>query len=155
MTEIINLFDSDKKEYWIDKIGACDWGPGDLLHYMIVKGTFFDFAGEGSEILLLTDRDELISFCTYAKRDDIHTTDLTPWMGFVFTYPEYRGERKMGILFDEVIRRAKNDGFTEFYISTTHTGLYEKFGCEFLTQMLDFDNEPTRVYVRKISQERL
>ena len=150
MKEIINLSDSDKKEYWLEKMKNCGWDAGELLHYMITHGTFSDFAGEGSEVLLLTDGDELISFCTYAKRDDIHTTDLTPWMGFVFTFPEYRGKKSMGILFDEVIRRAKNDNFSQFYISTTHTGLYEKFGCEYLTQMLDFEDQPSRIYIRKI-----
>ncbi len=32
-------------------------------------------------MLLLTDGDELVSYCTYAKKDDIQPTDLTPWMG--------------------------------------------------------------------------
>ena len=31
--------------------------------------------------MLLTDGDELVSYCTYVKKDDIQPTDLTPWMG--------------------------------------------------------------------------
>ena len=66
---------------------------------------------------------------------------VTYWNGYLWTYNDE----------SFLPHGSKKDGFTEFYISTTHTGLYEKFGCEYLTQMLDFDNEPTRVYVRKIN----
>ena len=39
------------------------------------------------------DNNKLISFCTYAELDEIQPTDLTPWIGFAYTFPEYRGNR--------------------------------------------------------------
>jgi len=45
---------------------------------------------------MLTDGEKLVAFCTFAPRDEIWPTDLTPWIGFVYTYPEYRGRRNAG-----------------------------------------------------------
>lgn len=71
-------------------------------------------------------------------------------MGFVYTFPEYRGHRYVGLLFKEIERLAKEKNISEVFISTNHIGLYEKYGCEYKTQMMDMDNELTRVYVKKI-----
>ena len=103
-------------------------------------------------MLLLTDGDELISFCTYAEKDDIQPTDLTPWMGFVYTFPEHRGHRYVGLLMEEIERLARKEGITEVFISTNHTGLYEKYGCEFKREMKDINGELSRVYVKKIEK---
>ena len=109
-----------------------------------------------SKVLLLTDGDELISFCTYAEKDDIQPTELTPWMGFVYTFPEHRGHHYVGLLMEEVERLAIKEGVSEVYISTNHIGLYEKYGCEFKTEMKDMNGELSRVYVKLIrKQERL
>ena len=71
-------------------------------------------------------------------------------MGFVYTFPEHRGHRYVGKLFEEIERIAKEEGTLAVYISTNHIGLYEKYGCEFVTQMNDMDGKPSRVYVKKI-----
>ncbi len=146
---VINYFDSGRQGHWLEAIGKSDWGAGALLHELLSKGTFFDAVGEGSKVLLLTDGDELVSYCTYARKDDIQPTDLTPWMGFVYTFPQYRGHRYMGRLFGEVERLAKEERVAEVYISTGHVGLYEKYGCEYMTQMNDMGGEPSRVYVKR------
>ncbi len=93
--EIINFFDSDRQNHWLEEIRKSDWGAGAFLHKLISNGTFFDAVGEDSKVLLLIDGDELISFCTYAQKDDIQPTELTPWIGFVYTFPEHRGHRYM------------------------------------------------------------
>ena len=147
---IINYFDSGRQDHWLEEIGKSDWGAGAFLHCMLSKGTFFDMVGEGSKLLLLIDGDELISYCTYAAKDDIQPTELTPWMGFVYTFPEHRGHRYTGVLMDEVIRLAREDGYNAFYISTNHTGLYERYGCEFYTEMEGIEGEMSRVYERKV-----
>lgn len=107
--------------------------------------------GENPKVLLLTDGDELISFCTYTEKDDIQPTVLTPWMGFVYTFPQYRGHRYVGKLFLEIEKLAKAENVQDFFISTGHTGLYEKYGCEFYQMMNDIHGEPSRVYRKHIT----
>ena len=148
--EVINFFDSGRQDHWLAEIKRCDWGAGMFLHQLISNGAFFEAVGEGSRVLLLTDGDELISFCTYAQKDDIQPTELTPWMGFVYTFPEHRGHRYMGLLFEEIERIAKEEHISEVFISTNHIGLYEKYGCDYRTQMNDMNGEVSRIYVKKI-----
>ena len=148
--EIINFFECDRQNHWLEEIKRSDWGAGTFLHELISNGTFFEAVGEGSKVLLLINGDELISFCTYAQKDDIQPTELTPWVGFAYTFPEHRGHRYMGLLFEEIERLAKEEHISEVYISTNHIGLYEKYGCEYRTQMNDMDGELSRIYVKKI-----
>ena len=108
--DIINYFTTSDKEYWLAKIGKCDWGAGKYLCELIRNDAFFDMAGQNSRLLLLVDGGELISFCTLAEKDDIQPTELTPWMGFVYTFPEYRGHRYIGKLFEEIGNILKAEG---------------------------------------------
>lgn len=148
--KVINYFDALNKEHWISEIERSDWRAGAFLGRLLRNDEFFDAVGRDSRVILLTEGDELISYCTFAEKDDIQPTDLTPWVGFVYTFPEHRGHRYAGLLFGEVVRLAKERQITEVYLSTNHTGLYEKYGWEFFGMMDDMDGEPSRVYVKRI-----
>ena len=147
--QVISFYDSDNQAHWLEEIKRSDWRAGAFLHNLLSKGTFFDAVGQHSKVLLLTEGDELISFCTYAEKDDIQPTELTPWVGFVYTFPAHRGHRYAGLLFDEVERLARREQVREVYLSTNHIGLYEKYGFTYKTQMNDMDGESSRIYVRK------
>ncbi|MCC8043960.1 MAG: GNAT family N-acetyltransferase [Clostridiales bacterium] len=71
-------------------------------------------------------------------------------MGFVFTFPKYRGYRYMGMLIDEIEKQAKNKNVPAIYISTNHTGLYEKYGYSFYQMMKGMEGEPSRVYRKEL-----
>lgn len=148
--KVINFFDSGDKEHWIAEIKRSDWRAGAFLAGLLENGGFFDAVGEGSRVLLLTNGEELISYCTYSKMDDIQPTELTPWVGFVYTFPAHRGHRFAGLLFEEVCRLAETEGAERVYLSTNHIGLYEKYGFEFYGMMDDIDGAPSRVYYKKI-----
>ncbi len=148
--QVSNFFENDNKEHWINEIERSDWRAGAFLGRLLRNDEFFDAVGKDSRILLLSEGDELISYCTFAEKDDIQPTDLTPWVGFVYTFPEHRGHRYAGLLFDEVERLSKERQVTEVYLSTNHIGLYEKYGWEFFDMMDDMDGEPSRVYVKRI-----
>lgn len=149
--KVINYFESDRQEHWLAQIGKSDWGAGRYLHRLLRDGELRKYVGEKTRVLLLTDGDELVSFCTYAEKDDIQPTELTPWIGWVYTFPERRGHRYMGLLFDEIAKIAKSENVHDAYISTSETGLYEKYGCEFYGMMDDMNGEPSRVYRKHFS----
>ena len=148
--QVIVFFQSGRREHRLREIAKSDWSAAAFLHRLLSEGTFFETVGNDSTVLLLTDGDELISFCTFAEKDDIQPTELTPWMGFVYTFPQHRGHRFAGLLFDQVERLAREKQFSAVYISTNHVGLYEKYGCEFLTQMNDLNGELSNVYRKQI-----
>lgn len=148
--QVIDYFNCDRREYWLCQIKKSDWSAGQFLYRLLSENSFKDAVGEHSKVLMLTDGDELISFCTYAEKDDIQPTALTPWIGFVYTFPQYRGHRYVGRLFREIEGLAKAGNVHDIYISTNHTGLYEKYGCEFFQMMNDMNGEPSRIYRKHV-----
>ena len=148
--EIIEYFSTENKEYWLTKLGECEWDAGRMLHRRLSDGSMKQLIGEEAQILLLTDGDNLVSFCTLAPKDDIQPTDLTPWIGFVYTFPSYRGHRYVGKLIRHAEELAKAAGAEKTHISTSHTGLYEKYGYTFFGMMKDVSGEDSRVYVKHL-----
>ena len=144
--KIIDFFASSRQNHWLEEIKKSDWSAGQYLYRLLQENRFHALTGEKSRLLLLTEGDALMAFCTYAQRDDTPDEDLTPWAGFVYTYPPYRGKRRMGKLLEHVYRLAKQDGFPCVYISTDHVGLYEKYGCTFLKHTKDTHGSPSRLY---------
>ncbi len=151
--EIIGYFDSDNKAHWLSEIAKSDWRAGAYLHNILTDGSFFEILGEGSELFLLADGDKLISFCTYSKRDEIPSEDMSPWIGFVYTFPQYRGNRFFGKLLERIETSAKADNIPAVYLSTDHIGLYEKYGFEFLTEMESIYGDMSRVYVKHFAPQ--
>lgn len=148
--QIIDYFNCDQPEHWLRQIKKSDWGAGQFLYELLSENSFKNAVGENSTVLLLTQGNELISFCTYAEKDDIQPTALTPWIGFVYTFPEHRGHRYAGELFSEIEKLAKAEKVHDIFISTNHIGLYEKYGYEFYQIMNDMEGEPSRVYKKHI-----
>ena len=144
--EIIEYFTNDKKDHWLAEICKSDWDAGkylyDLLHDNRLKG----LCGESTKVFLLVDGDDLLSYCTYAEQDDVREPSLTPWVGFVYTFPEYRGKRLVGKLLKNSYELAKNDGHKNIYISTGENGLYEKYGYSFWKMMKNVEGGDSRVY---------
>lgn len=145
---IIEYFSTDNKEYWLSKIKESDWGAGQFLYELLKNQKLKEYVGENTKVLMLIDGENLISFCTFAEKDDIQPTELTPWIGWVYTFPQYRGHRYVGKLLSYAEALAKTDGINSIYISTNHNGLYEKYGYEFFEMMKDIHGEDSRVYIR-------
>lgn len=144
--EIIEYFSSENKDYWLSKIAKSDWPAGEFLHTLLKNGELTDLVGKDPKVLLLVDGKELVSFCTLSEKDDIQPTDLTPWIGWVYTFPTYRKNRYSGKLLQHCEELAKAGGHKYVYISTNHDGLYEKYGYVFYKMMKDIDGEDSKVY---------
>ena len=118
------------------------------MHELLKTGELKQLVGENTKVLMLVDGEKLVSFCTFAEKDDIQPTDLTPWIGWIYTFPEYRGNRHAGKLLQHAEMLAREAGVKSTYISTNHEGLYEKYGYEFYQTMKDIGGEDSRVYVK-------
>ena len=149
--QVIEYFNCDRPEYWLFQIGKSDWRAGQYLYELLSENKLKNAVGENSKVLMLVNGNELISFCTYAEKDDIQPTELTPWIGFVYTFPKYRGHRYVGYLFQEIEKIAKSEKVQDIFISTNHTGLYEKYGCVFYQMMNDMNGELSRIYRKHVN----
>ncbi len=151
--EIIEYFTADNKEHWLSEIKKSDWSAGQFLASLIESNTLKNAVGETTLVLMLVDGENIVSFCTFAPYDDIQPTELTPWIGFIYTFPEYRGHRYVGVLLDYAESIATIMGKEAVYISTSHVGLYEKYGYEFFRMDQDMNGENSRVYRKLLSAD--
>ncbi len=150
--EIIDYFKSDKPDYWLAEIKKGDWGAISTLARFIEENSFHENLGEGT-LLLLTEWDRLLSFVTFAERDCIDDEKLSPWIGFVYTFPEYRGHHYVGKLIFRCEEIASEKGISQIYICTDHIGLYEKYGFSYIENRVDIYGGDSRIYRKNISEE--
>ena len=157
--KILELSETSNKTFWIEKIRMGEWRAAKYLAKLLQDGSFYSLCGKKSKVFLLVEdgssesdsiKGELISFCTYAEHDDIPDTELSPWIGFVYTFPQFRGKRRIGKLIEHIYRLAKTEGKENLYISTDQKGLYENFGAEFYTTLKDVNGDTALVYKIKI-----
>lgn len=144
--EIIEYYNISDQEYWLEQIKKSDWGAGSYLYELLRADRLKKLCGADTKVFLLVEGERLISFCTFAEQDDVRAQELHPWVGFVYTFPQYRGKRRMGKLLERAYREARRNGAEYLYISTGETGLYEKYGYEFWRMMKDVNGEDSRIY---------
>lgn len=148
--QIINYFESDIKSELTEKIEACDWGAAKFLTELLREDRFFEMLGGEGDLYLLMDGDSLVSFLTLTKQDVIRDESMYPWIGFVFTVPEYRGHRYSEQLMNYAEDVAKSKGFDNVYVATDHVGLYEKFGYEYLENRIGYWGDDNRVLFKTL-----
>ncbi|MCQ2590843.1 MAG: GNAT family N-acetyltransferase [Treponema sp.] len=169
-TEIIFQLET-RKDLWgaipfiincLKKEGQPQVSPTDGgFHDLLGPGRFFLMLDEANKTeITVSNKNEnsprLAAFLSLARNDEVDITipgleNLTPWIGCVFTYPEYRGQR----LSEKLISHAEEYAIKEFnaeytYISTDHIGLYEKYGYVFFTEAGTVWGEQTRVLRKKL-----
>lgn len=144
--EILEFFTADRRAHWLEEIKRSDWNAGQFLYQLLSKEKLKEAVGDTTIVPMLVDGDRLVAFCTLAPLDDIQPIDYGPWIGFVYTFPEYRGHRYAGMLLNYAEGIAAKMGQKYVHISTNHIGLYEKYGYEFYKMEKDMDGEESRVY---------
>ena len=148
--QIIEYFSSPEKERLIEKIEASGWTAGRFLGELLRNGTFFDMLGGTGEVFLLMDGDDLASFLTLTGQDSIRDETMTPWVGFVFTFPQHRGHRYAGILLEHAEKMAASRGHQRLYIATDHVGLYEKYGYTYLEYRIVYWGSDERILFKEL-----
>ena len=148
--EIISYFESENKEALTEKLASVDWSAAEFLVELLRTDRFFEMLGGWGDIYLLMDGEAIVSFATLTGQDSVRDESLTPWSGFVFTVPEYRGHRYAGKLLNHIEALAAQKGYQKLYISTDHVGLYEKYGYTFLENRKDFWDDDTRVLYKTL-----
>lgn len=93
------------------------------------------------------DKDHIISFGTLHDFDEIKSDILKPWIGSIYTFRPYRGNRYSEKLIKHILQVAKNDGNEYVYLSSDNKGMYEKFGFELYGMMTTVKGNETQVFV--------
>ena len=148
--KVIDYFECNNRGYWLEQIAKTDWRSGKYLYELLKSNSFHKKVGIGAKVLLLVDDDCLLAFCTILEKKYDIDLSIGPWIGFVYTFPEYSGKRYSSLLIQYAEKILFEYGFEKIYISTKNIGLYEKYGYEFCQMAKDWRNDEQRVYCKKI-----
>lgn len=126
----------------------CSWRAGGYLAKLMYENAFAD---EERVLVALVDGN-IAGFCTFAKKDELpEEYDFTPFIGFMFVDEKYRGRRLSEKLIQAACNHAANNGFGKVYIMSGETGLYEKYGFEFLGMYRTIYDSEEQLFVREIN----
>lgn len=145
--EIIDFFRSSDQNALITRIEEASWAAAKLLAKLLREGTFHATLGDGT-VYLLMDGEEIVSFVTLTRKDCIADESLYPWLGFFFTFPQYRDHRHGGKLLSYAAQQAKEKGSNRVWLATDHVGLYEKYGFTYVENRMDVYGENSRIYTK-------
>ena len=152
--QIVNYFESDIKNQLVEKIEACDWGAAKFLVELLKEDRFFEMLGGEGDLFVMLDGDNLVSFLTLTKQDVVRDESMYPWVGFVFTVPEYRGNRYSEKLMNHAEKVALEKGYDRVYVATDHFGLYEKYGYDYLVNRIGYWGDDNRVLCKMLNKEK-
>ena len=122
--EVIEYFSNENKEHWNKQIALADWGAAKfLLKLLNDKQKFDELLGEYGKLYLLVDGETVVSYATLTHQDCIRDESIFPWIGFLYTYPDYRGNRYSQKLLKYVEEEAKSENYSIVYLGTDHIGI--------------------------------
>ena len=144
--KIYNCYFSEIPKEYIAFLEQCKWSAAKFFADIIKEKTYEKHLGEKPTAFFLLDGENIVSFCTLSQKDVIDDEKLSPWIGFVYTSQQYRGNSYSKIVIDQALKIAKSKNCERVYLATDHIGLYEKFGFEYLENRIDVWNENSRIY---------
>ena len=150
--EILEYFSlpAVQQAYWSDRIAEGDWRAAPYLADHLKKETFQHRYGPNGRVFLLTEGQNLISFCTLVPQDEILDKALLPWIGFVYTFPNHRGHRYSETVINHACAVAKAEGHVTVYLTSDEYGLYEKYGFTFMGFRETMEGHQTQVFFREL-----
>lgn len=146
--QIIDFYESKSRERWLSHLRLCDWKGGKKLCELIDKDKFHKVFGENAHLLLLTDGINVFSMCVVSDNDGKPDPKMSPWLGYVYTFPEHRGKHLLRHLFERAAELARKNGFGTIYLSTDLVGLYEKYGFQSAGVIRTEHGDYKRVYMK-------
>lgn len=118
--------------YWQETLSFaqhCSWSAGPYLASKMQNGDFT----EAERVCLARIDGKPAGFCTFAERDELSDEyKFAPFIGFLFVDEQYRGGRLSEWMIQNVTAYARQLGYEKIYIVSGETGLYEKYGFQYL-----------------------
>lgn len=92
------------------------------------------------------DHKNIIAGAGVIDNDFHNRRDLSPNVCVLFVENEYRGQGIAKQLLNHIREEYGKKGFNKLYLVTDHTQLYEKYGWQYSTMVMDDDGENLRMY---------
>ncbi len=118
---------SKQDDVWLsvaDYAENCSWNACRKMAALMRTGDFDDW----ERLFAAYDNGVITGFCALIKPKSFPGMEYTPLLKWLFVDEKYRGKRLSQNLIEVASGYAKNLGFDKIFLTTWHTGLYEKYG---------------------------
>ncbi|HBI86132.1 MAG TPA: GNAT family N-acetyltransferase [Ruminococcus sp.] len=124
---LIRALSADSPEWaaLADYAETASWRAGAFLARCMRENRFAGW----ERVFAACSGDTPVGFCTLTARDELpESCAYTPFIGFVYVDPAYRGRRISAEMIAAASDYARSLGYRTVYITSDEQGLYEKFG---------------------------
>lgn len=143
--EIFDYYEQDEnlKKILLEQINEPLWKGARHLYENVSNNS------EHGKLFIMYDKDRnhIISFGTLHDFDEIKSDTLKPWIGSIYTFRPYRGNRFSEKLIKYILNIAKQEGNEFVYLSSDNQEMYEKFGFDLHSMMTTIRGNETQVFV--------
>lgn len=143
--EIFDYYEQDNnfKKILLEQINEPIWAGAKHLYDNIKNDSDHGYLF----IMFDKDKNHIISFGTLHDFDEIESDTLKPWIGYIYTFRSYRGNRYSEKLIKYILNIAKENGNEFVYLSSDNQGMYEKYGFDFYKMMRTVRGNETQVFI--------
>ena len=106
-----------------DFADTCSWDACARMASFMRDAKFNDW----ERVFVAEEADVLMGFCALIKPQGFPGQEYCPLIKWLFVSEEYRGQRLSQKLIDVATKYADKLGYDRIYLTTWHTGLYEKY----------------------------
>ncbi len=93
---------------------------------------------------------QIVGMASITKTDYYPLPEIYPWVSCIFVLEDYRGHRISEKLISFANEYAKGIGFDKTYIPSIHVGLYEKYGYQYVKDIVNYGGGTDRLYVKSL-----
>ena len=91
----------------------------------------------------------IVGMGTIMKTDYYPLPEIYPWISTLFVSEDYRGNGICGKMIAFANAYAREIGFDKTYIPTEYVGLYERYGYQYVRDIVNYGNGVDRLYVKE------
>ena len=127
---------------------ACSWDACARMATFMREGAFTDW-----ERVFVAEKDgNYMGFCALVKPQAFPGVQYGPLLKWVYVSEAYRGKRLSQALIEAACRYTAEIGYHQIYLTTWHTGLYEKYGFVKLCDKQVRDGYYEGIYVKQLTR---
>ena len=139
--------DTELAEMLIDFVANFSWEEVKEHTLRVLRN--WEFTGWDTMFVALVEG-KIVGMASLGKEDYYPLPEIFPWVSSVFVDEAYRGQRISAKLIDFANEYAKSLGFEKSYIPSEHVGLYEKYGYQYVRDIVNYGGGTDRLYVKDL-----
>lgn len=113
---------------------------------MISENCFYEW----ESMFVAVDGNKIVGHASVMKSDYYPLPDIFPWITTVFVTEEYRGMGICGMMIDYINQYVTELGFSRTYIASEHFGIYEKYGYEYLKDIVNYGGDTDHLFKKDL-----